>query len=219
MAECRLRSAGYGSSTCGSFQSPLPITQFPHLPTGLNLRRGRRYFIGKFDDLRVNVAPDFGGSPDGNPTLFEANINYTGIKPLTFTVGYTRPVSSLEDSTFPGNLLFLARANIINIERGVAAGIQRGSLGGNAATEDYWLSAYLTGPVYGARKNTLRNNEQLAFVGRAAVRPYHDQDRNLHVEASGQHVFHPNVNASGKPGVSRTTLSFGDYPKLRIGFN
>jgi phosphate-selective porin OprO/OprP len=203
----------------GYFQSPLPTTQFPQLPTGVNLRRGRLYFLAKFDDFRVNVAPDFGGSPDGNPTLFEANINYTGIKPLTFTVGYTRPASSLEDSTFPGNLLFLERASIINIERGVAAGIQRASLGGNAATEDYWLSAYLTGPVYGAQKNTLLNNEQLAFVGRAAVRPYHDQDWNLHVEASGQQVFHPNVNASGEPGVSRTTLSFGDYPELRIGFD
>jgi hypothetical protein len=51
------------------------------------------------------------------------------------------------------------------------------------------------------------------------VRPYHDEDWNVHLEFSGQTVFHPNLNASGTPGVSRTTLSFGDFPELRIGFD
>jgi phosphate-selective porin OprO/OprP len=203
----------------GYFQSPLPTTQVPELPTGVNLRRGRLYFIGKYDDFRVNVTPDFGGSPDGNPTLFEANINYTGIEPITATVGYFHPLVSLEDATFPGDLLFLERPSIINIERSVAAGIQRASLGADAATDDYWLSAYLTGPLFGAQKTTLLNNEQLALVGRAAVRPYHDEDWNVHLEFSGQTVFHPNFNASGTPGVNQTTLSFGDYPELRIAFD
>jgi phosphate-selective porin OprO/OprP len=203
----------------GYFQSPFPNTQFPKLPTGVNLRRGRLYFVAKYDDWRVNVTPDFGDNPDGNPTLFEANINYTGIKPLTFTVGYTHPFVSLEDATFPGNLLFLERPSIIIIERSVAAGIQRSALGGYAATEDYFASAYLTGPTFGAQKDTLLNNEQLAFVGRAAVRPYHDQDWNLHAEASGQHVFHPNLNTSGVPGVSQQTISLADEPELRIAFD
>jgi len=203
----------------GYFQNPYPDTQFPKLPTGVNLRRGRLYFVAKYDDWIVNVTPDFGDNPDGNPTLFEANINYTGIKPLTFTVGYTHPFVSLEDATFPGNLLFLERPSIIIIERSVAAGIQRSALGGYAATKDYFASAYLTGPTFGAQKDTLLNNEQLAFVGRVAVRPYHDQDWNLHAEASGQHVFHPNLNTSGVPGVSQQTISLADEPELRIGFD
>jgi phosphate-selective porin OprO and OprP len=118
----------------GYFQNPNQNTQFPQLNNGINLRRGRLYFVGKFDDFRVNITPDFGGSPDGAPTLFEANVNYTGIKPVTATVGYFHPFVSLEDATFPGNLLFLERPSIINIERSVAAGIQRASLGANAAT-------------------------------------------------------------------------------------
>jgi phosphate-selective porin O/P len=81
-------------------------------------------FVAKYDDFRVNVTPDFGNNPDGNPTLFEANVNYTGIKPLTFTVGYTHPFVSLEDATFPGNLLFLERPSIVIIERDVAAGLR-----------------------------------------------------------------------------------------------
>jgi phosphate-selective porin OprO/OprP len=203
----------------GYFQNPNPKTQFPDLNSGVNLRRGRLYFVGKFDDFRVDITPDFGSSPDGSPTLFEANINYTGIKPVTATVGYFHPFVSLVDATFPGDTLFMERPSIINIERGVAAGISRASLGANAAAQDYFASAYLTGPVFGAQKNTLLNGEQLAFIGRLAVRPYHDEDWNLHAEVSGQTVFHPNVNAGGTPGVSRTTLTFGDYPELRIAFD
>jgi phosphate-selective porin OprO/OprP len=203
----------------GYFQNPNPHTQFPELNDGVNLRRGRIYFVGKFDDFRVNVTPDFGGSPDGSPTLFEANINYTGIKPVTATVGYFHPFVSLEDATFPGDLLFLERPSIINIERSVAAGIQRASLGADAATEDFNASAYLTGPLFGAQNPTLLNGEQVGFIGRLAARPYHDEDWNLHAGFSGQTVFHPNINASGTPGVSRTTLTLDDEPELRIDFN
>jgi phosphate-selective porin OprO and OprP len=203
----------------GYFQNPNPNTQFPKLNDGVNLRRGRIYFVGKFDDFRVNVTPDFGGSPDGSPTLFEANINYTGINPVTATVGYFHPFVSLEDATFPGDLLFLERPSIINIERSVAAGIQRASLGANAATEDYFASAYLTGPLFGAQNPTLLNGEQVGFIGRLAARPYHDEDWNLHAGFSGQTVFHPNINANGTPGVNRTTISLGDQPELRIDFN
>ena len=83
--------------------------------------------------------------------MFEANVNYTGIKPVTPTVGYFHPFVSLEDATFPDDLLFLERPSIINIERSVAAGIQRASLGAKASTEDYFASAYLTGPLFGAQ--------------------------------------------------------------------
>jgi phosphate-selective porin OprO/OprP len=203
----------------GYFQGPFPTTQFPHLPTGLDLRRGRFYFVGEFDDFVVKITPDFGGSPDGPVTLDEANINYTGLKPVTATVGYSHPYVSLEDATWGANLLLLERPSIINIERSVAAGGCRASLGANAATEDYFASAYVTGPLFGAQQTTLLNNEQLAFIGRVAPRPYYDEDWNLHLEFSGQTVFHPNVNASGTPGVNRTTLSFGDYPELRIAPN
>ena len=194
-------------------------TQFPHLNNGVNLRRGRLYFIGKFDDFRFNITPEFGDRPDGAPTLFEANFNYTGIKPLTFTVGYFHPFVALDDATFPGNTLFLERPSIVNIERSVAAGISRASLGANAITEDYFAAAYLTGPLYGAQRPTLLNGQQIGAVGRFAARPYYDKDWNLHAEFSGQVAFHPNVIANGTPGVSRTTLTFADEPELEIDFN
>lgn len=202
----------------GYFQNVNPNTQFPNLNNGVNLRRGRLYFVGKWDDWRVNITPDFGGSPE-NPTLYEANINYTGVKPITATVGYYHPFVSLEDATFPGDLLFLERPSIVFIERSVAAGIQRAVLGGDWATDNFFFSSYLTGPLYGAQKTTLQNGEQLGVIGRIAPRIYHDEDTNIHVEFSGQHAFRPNINANGIPGVSRTTFSLGDEPELRIAFD
>jgi len=203
----------------GYFQNVNPNTEFPHLNNGVNLRRGRLYFLGTFDDFTANITPDFGDRPDGVVSLFEANVNYIGIKPLTFTVGYYHPWVSLDDATNPANELFLERPGIVNVYRRLAAGIARASLGANAATEDYFASAYLTGPRFGAQQPTLLNGEQLGLVGRLAVRPYHDDDWNLHAGVSGQTVFHPNVIANGTPGVSRTTLDFGVDAELEIDFN
>jgi phosphate-selective porin OprO/OprP len=131
----------------GYFQNVNPNTEFPHLNNGVNLRRGRLYFLGTFDDFTANITPDFGDRPDGVVGLFEANVNYIGIKPLTFTVGYYHPWVSLDDATNPANELFVKRPGIVNVYRRLAAGIARAPLGANAATEDYFASAYVTGPV------------------------------------------------------------------------
>src|SRR5262249_31840353 len=55
------------------YQNPNSNTQFPELNNGVNLRRERIFFVAKYDDFTLNVTPDFGGSPDGSPTLYEAN--------------------------------------------------------------------------------------------------------------------------------------------------
>jgi len=82
----------------GYFQHPSPTTQFPNLNNGVNLRRARIYLVGKFDNFTLNFTPDFGGRPDGTPTIYEANLNYVGIKPVTATVGYFKPWFSLYDA-------------------------------------------------------------------------------------------------------------------------
>src|SRR5215471_6740483 len=119
--------------TGGYFQNPLPTTQFPNLNSpGYNLRRGRIYFVAKYDDFTVNITPDFGGSPDGNTTsqfLYEANLNYTGFEPVTATIGYFKPWFSLYDSQSSNDFLLMERPSIIEIARNVAAGDARASAG------------------------------------------------------------------------------------------
>jgi phosphate-selective porin OprO and OprP len=208
----------------GYFQSPYPSTQFPNLNNGVNLRRARIYMVGRFDDFTLNFTPEFGGTPDGNqtngsiasPTVYEASLNYSGIKPVIASVGYYRPLFTLYDSQNINDFLLLERPSIIQITRGLAAGDTRASLGAAAAWDQLFLSSYLTGTTYGAQKTTNLNGEQLGFVGRLAGRPYYDRDWNINVGLSGETVFHPNINTSGVQYVSQETLTFQDRPELNI---
>ena len=195
------------------FQNPTPTTQFPHLNNGVNLRRERIFFVARYDDWTLNVTPDFGGSPDGNNTaqfLYEANLNYTGIKPITWTIGYFKPWFSLYDSQSSNDFLLMERPSIIEIARNVAAGDARASVGAKASTDQYFVSGYFTGSQYGAQTNTLLNGEQMSMVGRAAGRPYHDDDWNVHLDLSGEYVFKPAINSSGQ-----TTFNLQDRPEDR----
>src|SRR6516165_11342412 len=117
-------------------QNPLATTQFPQLNSGENLRRGRIFFVGKYDDFTLNVTPDFGGSPDGSPTLYEANLNFTGFKPVTATIGYFKPWFSLYDSQSSNDFLLMERPSIIEISRNVAAGDARATIPGLKASND-----------------------------------------------------------------------------------
>jgi phosphate-selective porin OprO and OprP len=211
------------------YQNPNSNTQFPELNNGVNLRRERIFFVAKYDDFTLNVTPDFGGSPDGSPTLYEANLNFTGFKPITATLGYFKPWFSLYDSQSSNDFLLMERPSIIEISRNVAAGDARATIPGLKASNDvslpwgstgsYFGALALTGASYGANSSNSLGGEQLGMVGRAAGRPYYDKDWNVHLDVSGEYVFHPNINNSGTPGVSKTTLSFSDRPELRIDNN
>jgi phosphate-selective porin OprO/OprP len=199
-------------------QNPLPTTQFPRLNSGVNLRRGRIFFVAKYDDFTFNITPDFGGSPDGtltNQTLYEANLNFTGFKPVTATVGYFKPWFSLYDSQSSSDFLLMERPSIIEISRNVAAGDARATGGLKASTDRFFVAAAGTGTQFGAQTNGPLNGEQLGMVGRLAGRPYYDQDWNVHLDFSGEYVFHPNIMANGIPGVSRTTFNLQDRPEDR----
>ncbi len=210
------------------YQNPNKNTQFPELNNGVNLRRGRIFFVAKYDDFTFNITPDFGGSPDGVNTsqyLYEANLNFTGFKPVTATIGYFKPWFSLYNSQSSNDFLLMERPSIIEISRNVAAGDARATIPGLKASNDislpwgspgsYFAAVALTGSPYGAQTSSLLNGEQLGVVGRLAGRPYYNEDWNLHLDVSGESVFHPAINDSGTPGVSRETLSFGDRPEDR----
>jgi phosphate-selective porin OprO/OprP len=209
-----------------------PTTQFPDLNSpGYNLRRGRIFFVAKYDDFTLNITPDFGGSPDGNQTnqtLYEANLNFTGFKPVTATIGYFKPWFSLYDSQSSNDFLLMERPSIIEIARNVAAGDARATAGLKASTDQWFAAWAMTGSQYGAQTGGLLNGQQLSTVGRVAGRPYYDKDWNVQLDFSGEYVFHPNIAAgtgvpvppnTGVPGVSRTTFNLQDRPELRIDMN
>jgi phosphate-selective porin OprO/OprP len=191
----------------------------PGTPTlnsfGQNLRRGRLFFGFQYDDFLLNVTPDFGGSPDGSPTLYEANLNWTPIRPLTLTVGYYKPYYGLGDSMSSNDFLFLERPSIIEISRNIVAGDSRSSVGGRWAADRYFLAGYLTGDVYGSNNSTIGNTQattgQTGFVGRVGGRPYTTADTDLHLGFTGSYAFDLRRDANGQ------TLRLRDRPEWRAG--
>jgi phosphate-selective porin OprO/OprP len=197
----------------------------PQVPTlinfGENLRRGRIPFVftaalSKEEDLRANITPEFGGSPDGTPTLYEANINYVnrmlGV-PVTATLGYFKPWLTLQDSMSSNDFLFLERPSIVEIARRLAAGDARASLGVQANGNQWFAAGYLTGQTYGQQSATLSTVSQTGATLRVAGRPYTDRDMDVHLGFSTSGVFHVTRNAQGQ------TLQLADRPELRIDQN
>jgi len=75
---------------------------FPRLPTGVNLARGRLYLSPSTMIGESMSHPISATTPTGTQPCSKQNINYTGIKPLTFTVGYTHPFVSVGGCDIPG---------------------------------------------------------------------------------------------------------------------
>ncbi len=170
------------------------------LNTGSNLRRARLFFVGKYYDWTANLTPDFGGSPDGAVSLYEGNINYSGFKPVTATIGFFKPWYSLQDSMSSNDFLFMERPSIVEIARNVAAGDARAVIGAKGNGEQWFASAYLTGGNWGDQGGSLQNEEQLGAVARLAGRPLYGEDYNLHVGFSGSYMFQPPQSNIDQPG-------------------
>lgn len=180
---------------------------------GWNIRRARLGAVGSiYKDFTYSLIYDFGGSPDGTGSLYEASVGYTGMKPFNFRIGAYKPFFSLEDSISSADLLFQERASIVEIARSVAAGTARMSAGGSAADNGWFVAAYLTGPTVGVEAN----DEQVGGVGRVAFQPFKGENYLLHIGASGAAAFAATQNAAGVAGVSQRTIQLRDRPEIRI---
>lgn len=180
---------------------------------GENLRRARIPFVFRYDDFTLNVTPDFGGSPDGSPTLYEANINWNPVRPLTLTAGYFKPWLTLGDATSSNAFFFMERPSIVEIARNISAGDARASVGAAWADQRWFAAGYLTGASYGSQSTTLATPQQTGGTFRVAGRPVATEDWDLHLGLSGSMAFDIGRTASGQ------TLQLRDRPELRIDQN
>lgn len=178
-----------------------------------NARRLRLYFAWRYKDWVVNLTPDFGSSSvDGSVSLFEANLNYTGIKHTTLTVGYFQPRSEEESAERSGAFEFLERPTIVDLVRNLAGGVARFSVGGEHY-EDRWLvAAYFTGQKFGDRnKDTTIVDSQTGGVFRIAGRPYVSKDVDVYLGAGATSAFKVNQNSKGR------TYTFSDNVEVPLG--
>lgn len=174
-----------------------------------NLRRARIPFTFRYTDYSVNVTPDFG---NGDAGLYEANLQYGGIKNTILTLGFFEPRVTLEGSESSNEGVLMERPVAVELARGIAAGDSRFSIGGVSYGKRWYLGAYFTGHTY----NAIKNNpdiikDQTGGMLRLAGRPYASRDIDLHIGASASSAFNvaqtnkgKQYNFSGSPGFRLT---------------
>ena len=166
----------------------------------------------RYEDWVANVVPEFGsGVPYGQVGLYEANLNYEGLRKTELTVGYYEPRESEESAERPSALTVLERPAIIDIVRNIGANAWRFSVGGLHYEKRWFASAYFTGQQFGDRNtDPTISDSQTGAVARAAGRPYVSRDIDVMVGAGTSDSFKRNESASGR--VFKMSPPTGNVP-------
>ncbi|CEF54537.1 OprO/OprP family phosphate-selective porin [Acetobacter ghanensis] len=191
-----------------------------------NARRIRIPFTFRYKDWVANVTPDLGaGGADGNSTdqgLYEANLNYTGLRNTILTVGYFQPRVTEEDSESSNDFEMMERPAITDAVRKIAAGDARFSFGGLHYEKRWWIASYFTGQTYGDRKSNSSGvgdlNSQTGATFRAAGRPYVSKDIDVHVGISAISAFkvaETCTSATNSASCSRS-YKFSQSPEVNL---
>lgn len=197
-----------------------------------NARRIRIPFTFRYKDWVANVTPDFGaGSADGattDQTLYEANLNYTGLRNTILTVGYFQPRVTEEDSESSNDFEMMERPAITDAVRKIAAGDARFSFGGLHYEKRWWIAAYFTGQSFGQRSGNSKDtsnteygmsgivNSQTGGTFRAAGRPYVSKDIDVHVGISAISAFKVSETCDSTKHTCSKSYSPGQSPEVNL---
>lgn len=190
------------------------------LSSGANFRRAQIGLTGTaWRVWSYNFTFDFGGNGLENPGyIYNAYIQYDGLKPFGFRIGAYSPAGGLEDQTGSPDLIFLERPAVVDAARNIA-----GAPGRSAATiflqdGNYLLSASITGDKIntGATRalNAVPSDEQVAFVGRASWLAVNTANAKWLLDAGLTHVFKPTDNPT--PAGALNSFSLGAGPEIAI---
>jgi phosphate-selective porin OprO/OprP len=212
----------------GASTSNVDLAHARELKDGTLFRRARLGVDGTaFGDWDYRILFDFGGSGVENAgQLYEAWLQYNGLKPGRLRIGAFPPSLGLDDQASTNGMPFLERAVISDLARGLAGGDTR--LAGQVfGYGDHWLAAAaVTGRTVGTLNTGTASavpqtfGDQLGFTGRLAGTPYHDNGFLVHVGANGSYVVHPADTAgpanNGIVPLSAQSISFSNTPELRV---
>jgi phosphate-selective porin OprO/OprP len=184
-----------------------------------NARRLRIPFTFRYKDWVANITPDFGaGNNDGTVGLYEANLNYAGLRNTILTVGYFQPRVTEEDSESSNEFEFMERPGITDIVRNIAASDARFSIGGLHYEKRWWIGAYFTGQQFGGRNASgyyggdgAVSDSQTGGTFRVAGRPVATKDWDLHLGLSAISAFKPNNGTHGR------SFTLSQRPEVNLG--
>lgn len=197
-----------------------PLTSANDLGSGTNFRRARIGFDGTaYKDWNFALWGDFGGTGGESAILNQAFIEYAGWRPFgkdtafRLRAGAWATPAGLEDATSNTDMLFLERATVAELVRGLDAGDGRTGVGAFANGEHWYASAVLTGKVVGV-PTTAEFNQQSGYILRAAFDPIHGPDYDVHLGASIQGVLEPADTTAGP--VTTEAIRLQERPESRV---
>src|SRR6185295_7796666 len=147
------------------------------LNSGTNFRRAQLGFQGTvYNDWAYNFIYDFGGNGvENRGYIYNAYIEYDGLKPFYFRAGAYTPFLGQEDQTGSGDLFFPERAAAVDVSRNIAGAPSREAISIWAQGDNYLVALSYTGKksgdgtTTGAAVGTF--DAQQALIGRAAFLP------------------------------------------------
>ena len=197
-----------------------PLRADNELGSGTNFRRVRFGFDGTaYRDWNFALWGEWGGTGGESPTLNQAWVEYAGLKPfglaepLRLRLGAWATPAGLEDATSNTEGLFLERAAIAELVRGLDAGDGRTGVGAFARGERWYGSAVLTGKLVGT-PSPVEFGQQSGYVLRVAANPLHGADYDLHLGASVQGILEPADTAAGP--TEAQALRLQERPETRV---
>ena len=162
----------------------------PDLSSGTNFRRAQIGFTGTaFRDWAYNLTFDFAGNGiEKSGYIYNAYLEYDGLKPFAVRIGAYTPPAGLEDQTGSADLLFLERASAVDAARNIAGAPSRQAVTVFLQEADYFASLSYTGQKVG---DSGAFDEQQALIGRIAWLPVNTPDFKWLIDGDATWLFKP----------------------------
>jgi phosphate-selective porin OprO/OprP len=189
------------------------------LNSGTNFRRAQLGFQGTvYNDWAYNFIYDFGGNGvENRGYIYNAYVEYDGLKPFYFRAGAYTPSEGQEDQTGSGDLFFLERASASEVARNIAGAPSREAVSIWAQGDSYLVSLSYTGKKTtdgtstGASVGTF--DAQQALIGRAAWLAYSDSSAKWVLEG---HLTDVLKLADPSPGSGAGVLRLSNGPEIAV---
>ena len=199
-----------------------PLTSANNLSSGTDFRRARLGLdFTAFGDWNGAIWGDFGGRGVEAPVLNQAWIEYAGWKTKDFAarfrIGAWSTPANLEDGTGAGEQLFAERAASAELQRSLAGGDGRSSVGAFFTGKSWYLGGVLTGDVVGAPA-AAEFGESEGYIVRAAIDSLHGSDYDVHLGANVSGVIKP-ANTSATPGAPAESIRLRQQPESSVDDN
>ena len=189
------------------------------LNSGTNFRRAQLGFQGTvFKDWAYNFLYDFGGyGVEGRGYIYNAYIQYDGLKPFGIRVGAFTPSEGQEDQTSSGDLFFPERPASVDIARNIAGAPSREAISIFAQEDNYLVSLSYTGKKTGDGTSTGASvgtfDAQQSIIGRAAWLALSSPGVKWLVEG---HITEALKLADATASPAATAIRFSNGPEVAV---